>query len=615
MKVDQRILVGVFCLFLSACSGGGSSSGGSTAATGGTVAPGSSTPPTGSVGPLTQKAYDFEAIMQAQHMPQNLAQDVALDASGNVVGRGGPSRCLWTGIYAVSQAQRFEATGDPQALANMENALRGLHDLAKITGTPGVIARGFDTPQFEPHGIQGAGAYSAFNYDKGSPSRDQYGGWFYGVGMCWDHIQDPQLKADLRQDVRDICDLLMAEDLRMRAPWNGQVEVMFDLHPGRYDTGTITPQKWAKVDDFPFNLLVQAIPYDADLADALANAQIPPIRTGEAIRAVFFFTVAEHVTGDARYGNYKNDMLTGPRNFKQAIDDNLTILDDALMGRNLPAVEKVVRQLFAGIAGVMQDYLNRSGKSPILALLGPPIIQNLGNWFADLAVDLLDWLHNPNNQQKLQDWTDRINLLSTVLRLIGLDNIANPIDDFMSTYGNNLNHQGLVDAANSMRSYLGANLTAPALASLVQLEQDPTLVASYRSWVDRRFADIALEKNSWENLIHHGYGATVTATDVPDALFSLDIYPTDMSMREQDLSNWPGLVVSPWPDRFGRVGNIATNPIAFPINERSPDIFPWRAHPRQIRRGSNSPNLKIAPMGYIVAYWMARDLGVITDQD
>ena len=83
-------------------------------------------------------------------------------------------------------------------------------------------------------------------------------------------------------------------------------------------------------------------------------------------------------------------------------------------------------------------------------------------------------------------------------------------------------------------------------------------------------------------------------------------------MREIDNSNWPGLVVSPWPDRFGRVGGHALEPAYFPVNARAPDIFVWRGHPRRIKSGTNAhANMKVAPLSYLYPYWLARHLGVI----
>lgn len=215
---------------------------GSGTVTGGATAPGG-TP--GGSGPLLQKAIAFQSLMAKQHLPNGLAQDVTLDASGQVVARSGPSRCLWTGFYAASQAMRFQTTGEPDALQAMETSLWALHNLQEITGTPGVICRGFDEPRFQ-QGIQGSGRFSQFNYDRGSPSRDQYAGWFYGVGMCWNEIRDPALKAALETDVRAVCDSLMANNLVMKAPWDGQVRKFFNLNPDGINVDGVTAQSWPR---------------------------------------------------------------------------------------------------------------------------------------------------------------------------------------------------------------------------------------------------------------------------------------------------------------------------------------------------------------------------------
>ncbi|MGE0712540.1 MAG: hypothetical protein AB7N76_33095 [Planctomycetota bacterium] len=571
------------------------------------------------LGPLAQKAQAFQAVMEAWHLGQGQVQDVKLDPSGQVKRLGGaPSRCLWTGFYAGSQALRYRNTQDPAALVALERAMWTLHDLHEVTGLPGVIARGFDDAAIETQGYPGSRRFAGMNYNKGSASRDQYAGWFYGVALGYDQVQDPALKAAIRADVAAVCDKLMANDLKMESPWGpqGTVEIFFNLNPDDFYQDSITPQTWATVDDFPFNLITKSVPYSQPLADAIKNAKMPPIRAGEALRAVFFFTVAEHVTGDPRYGTFKRQLLFGPKDFARVIDQYLNILDDLLYGKNLPVVEQALRTLFTALGDVFQAYLVATGSSAIVTqLLVPVAAAGLSGWLSGVLADALAWIHAPNNQARLAQVVQHARLAVLILSLVGQRSLAQQLDDLINRYGVNLNHQGLIDFARTVRSHLGTNLTLMPLAALIQLEQDPAVVAIYKRAFDRSWEYLQDDANPVVNLLHHGYGLVGGPKDVPESLDQLQRYPVDLSMTAVDNGNWPGLVLSPWPDRFGKTGNLALVPDYFPIDHRAPDVFPWRGHPRQIKSGGNDPTLKVAPLGYLVPYWMARDLGVITAAD
>ncbi|MCA8924865.1 MAG: hypothetical protein KDD82_23850 [Planctomycetes bacterium] len=608
--------VGVCLIGTLGCSGGSSRGGASTAAavTSGQTSSTSSSQP--AAGPLHQKALGFETTLQAQHVPHGQVQDVLIDPNGNVVRTGGaPSRCLWTGVYAATQAMRFQATGDPQALAQMETACWTLHDLATITGYPGVIVRGYDDAAIESRGYPGTGAYAGLNYNQGKPSRDQYAGWFYGVGAAFDLIQDPALRQALEADVRAVCDLLIAKDMVLEAPWGpqGTLERFFTLAPDYFYQDRINPQSWATVDDFPFNLIARSVPYSPQVAQALRSAPYPKIRAGEGLRGLFFFTVAEHMTGDPRYTQWKQTLIQ--RGYVEALDKFGTIGDDLLYGKNMAAVEEAVRDLSNVLAVVLQVWLSNQGTlGGVVSQLLPLATPQISAWIASSVVRLLNWLHDPNNQQRLQAILNDVRLFSQVLNLIGQQSLAQQIDGFLAQYGSNLTQQGLIDLARTIRSHLGVNLSFMPLSLMVQFETDPQLLASYKTAMHRSWEYLATDHNPVVNLLHHGYSQT-GADDVGHSIQALKNFHDDMSMREIDNSGWPGLVVSPWPDRFGRVGNHAIQPLYFPVDARAPDIFVWRGHPRQIKSGANQPDLKVAPLSYLYPYWLARHLGVIGPAD
>jgi len=563
----------------------------------------------GPVGPLHRKALDFEATMQAQHLPYGQVQDVTFDAAGDVAARGGPSRCIWTAAYAAAQCMRWRTTGDPVAHANMERSLWALHGMHEITGQPGVISRGFDEPRYEPSGYPGHGAYAQFNFFPQQPSRDQYAGWFHGVGFCYDDVRDPALRAALAQDVRDIADLMQAGDLEVIGQWNGQQTSFFDLKPDYAYQNRISAQTWATVDDFPFNLITQAVPYDPLLAQAISQARIPPIRASEALKAVLVFTVAEHVTGDPRYARYKDELLF-TRDYAGVIERHMNLIDDFFAGRNRPVVEATIEGVFRSLGGILEDYLRLTGKHTLLQQLSPYLFQALGTWVADAAVRLVDYLNDPNDQARRAAVLDDLRLLAFVLRVAGQPSLAQKIEDFVNGPGALLGPDGLRDFANGVRSYLGVNLNVMPLSTLIELERDPRLLAVYQGAIEGSWSYIAQEHDPVTNLIHAGYVAP-GPDDVAHSLAALTDWPVDMRMRKVDNGAWPGLVRSPWPDRLGNVGNLASKPLFFPISRRAPSIFPWRLNPREIVTGSDNPLREVAPLGYLFPYWVGRYRGLI----
>jgi hypothetical protein len=569
-------------------------------------------------GPLAQKAHAFETIMDAWHLGLGQVQNVRVDSAGTVHRQGNaPSRCLWTGIYAGSQAMRYKQTQDPDALRKLEQSLQALHDMHEITGLPGVVSRGFDDPAIETRGFPGQGRLSAYSHNRGTTSRDQYAGWFYGIALGYDLVQDPVLRSELEADVRAVADKLIADNLKIITPWGpqGTVEVFFSLRPDDFYQDQINAQNWATVDDFPFNLITKAVPYSQPLADAIKQAPIPPVRAGEALRAVFFFTVAEHVTKDPRYGNFKNHLLH-QQGYLKVIEDYLTFLDDVFYGRNTQVVEATLRQMFVAIGHVMGAYLQATGKGRLITqVLVPAATGALSAWLSQALVDVLNWVHDPNNAAKIQRFVQHGRTAVALLNLIGQQKLAQQIDTFLNNYGAHLSHQGLIDFARTVRSHLGANLTVLPMSAMIQIESDPQVVDRYKRVMERYWDYIKGDHNPIINLTHAGYGLAPGPNDLAHSIEALRNYPVDMSMREVDNSNWPGLVVSPWPDRMGKVGNHALVPDYFPINHRAPDIFPWRGHPRAIKKGSNSPSVKVAPLGYLSAYWLAREVGAITAAD
>lgn len=141
----------------------------------------------------------------------------------------------WTGTYLASQAFRYAVTGDPRAKENAVRAVRTLDFFLKVTGRQGFIARfagPLDSPFLKSLGgsceatgkqpcyqLTGPGGQPSFWI--GGTSRDQYSGWFFGMGVAYRLIDDPEIRALIRADVKEVIDALRSWGYEIRGP-NGK---------------------------------------------------------------------------------------------------------------------------------------------------------------------------------------------------------------------------------------------------------------------------------------------------------------------------------------------------------------------------------------------------------
>mgnify|MGYP001409935214 CR=1 FL=1 len=50
------------------------------------------------------------------------------------------------------------------------------------------------------------------------------------------------------------------------------------------------------------------------------------------------------------------------------------------------------------------------------------------------------------------------------------------------------------------------------------------------------------------------------------------------------------------------------------MNERCPHIFPWQEPPRKVVYNADDGAV-VAPVGYLLAYWLGRDRGLLKPED
>ena len=177
-------------------------------------------------GPLRRKAEAYDLWHETYHQPFYGANVGAMfaDDERTVVSSyydwGDSSE--WTGVHLASQATRYHVTGDPEAKANAIFIARALDGHLHVTGTPGYIARyrGKQDPLiYQGHAWCDAdpschhvedGPYAG-DFWWGDTSRDMYSGWFFGMSLAYDLVDDEDTRTMIRQDVSEILLTFMAQ--------------------------------------------------------------------------------------------------------------------------------------------------------------------------------------------------------------------------------------------------------------------------------------------------------------------------------------------------------------------------------------------------------------------
>ena len=160
------------------------------------------------VGSALASEEDAIAISQnirARHMPFGTILDPIFAApdSEQIVGytHCGDS-AIWTGHYLAAEAFRYNVTRSPDALDNVRAALAGIESLLDVTGT-NLLSRCL-IPMTSPYAqaiITEEASHGVYQntqfgwYWIGGTSRDQYSGVFFGLGVAYDLVDDPQVPA------------------------------------------------------------------------------------------------------------------------------------------------------------------------------------------------------------------------------------------------------------------------------------------------------------------------------------------------------------------------------------------------------------------------------------
>jgi hypothetical protein len=134
-------------------------------------------------------------------------------------GSGGDS-AIFTGQYLASQAFRYSVTNDPDALANVKHALKGIGKLLDVNGASGLLARNAAPlgsiveqrmgDRFRTTVIDGV-TWVGRQGTKGI-SRDQYSGVFFGLSIAYELVDDQVVRTKCARRLEMMLDYLVGND-------------------------------------------------------------------------------------------------------------------------------------------------------------------------------------------------------------------------------------------------------------------------------------------------------------------------------------------------------------------------------------------------------------------
>ncbi|HOI92717.1 MAG TPA: hypothetical protein PLK28_19600 [Candidatus Rifleibacterium sp.] len=569
-------------------------------------------------GELLEKARRFDNLVAAEHIPRGLVVNLQPIEDGQQLRyRSAGDSTIWTGAYIAAQVYRYRVTSDTAALDNLEKALRAFVQLHEMADSTGFVGRALGTreelgnsPDIQP----GVGSYSHLFF-KADTSRDQYTGIFMGCALAWPLIRDEQLRRDLQKMIGAAAHNLKQNNLALKVQINGISPSTFDLNPDYAYQDRITPEEWAKVDDFPANVFAAAMPYSDRLARIVARFQPPPVRGGEALRALLMFQTACNITQDPELTAFFNEELLNRRQLHVTASETAQLLSDLYLGRNLPVVENRINGLFKAIGKVFVNILAmRAGIPDSLALWAEPVtilpVVCISQTATDKILNILDFFRQPGAfavfnllAEKLVGYAASLKMFKAERAARKLQKKAREIRGFATS--------NIDEFSDTMRSYVGCNLGFFALLGILDQPADPRLRQSALAILPRSFEPIADEANSMYTFITAAFsGHSVNTQLLKAARQTLQLYPEDQLSRRFDHSQT--MRHSLWPDRFGRYGRQSIDLI--PINQRAPHIFIWQEPPRMLITGSDD-RTRIAPVGYLLAYWFGRHHGLLTKTD
>jgi hypothetical protein len=238
---------------------------------------------------LADKAAHFDRVTQDRHNRRGYIGHIHLKSPGDPTGghnyEAADSDGLWTAYYVAAMSLRYAATRDPAARRQARQSMNALLELERLTGIPGYPARSVATEDEIREGIKGYDPNSTVRvagetdkywvrspvdpkvWCKTDTSSDTMDGHYFAWFMYSEHVADKAEKARIADLVRRATDHIID---------NGYVLIG---HTGRKTRWGVWAPKYLNEDPAWFEQ-----------------------RGLNSLEMLSHLKVAEHVTGDPKYG-------------------------------------------------------------------------------------------------------------------------------------------------------------------------------------------------------------------------------------------------------------------------------------------------------------------------
>jgi len=245
---------------------------------------------------LAEKAAHYDEIVQKRHNRRGYIAQVDLKAPGDPTGgatfHASDNDGLWTSMYVAAMALRYGATKDPAARVQARESMNALLDLERLSGIPGFPARATVTDEEIDAGVKGFRLDAQVHapgddakvwyrspakpglWCKGDTSSDEIDGHYFAWYLYYDLVADDDEKKEIAAIVRRVTDGIIRNSY-----------TLFD-HTGRKTRwGIWSPE------------LINRDPFYCDL------------RALNSLEILSFLKVAEHITGDGKYGEAADGLI------------------------------------------------------------------------------------------------------------------------------------------------------------------------------------------------------------------------------------------------------------------------------------------------------------------
>jgi len=169
---------------------------------------------------LLAKAQAYDQGVRDGHVPEygGIVQVVyeTTDLLNVMFYKGQGDSTMWTATYGAGQAFRYAVTGEEEARQNAIAVVQTLHDHMRVTQTTGYIGRyvgpvadqrfWLDVFQLDEFRY-GTGVWTGTFYLSNSSS-DQYVGFFHGLSIIYDLVDDAPTRQLIREMIQEVIDKL-----------------------------------------------------------------------------------------------------------------------------------------------------------------------------------------------------------------------------------------------------------------------------------------------------------------------------------------------------------------------------------------------------------------------